>query len=309
MSRSIDGYLAYIEAIRSLSPQTVSSYRKDLALFEASCVRSGIAIEDADAAEIRGFVAGLVKAKYAPASVNRALSAVKGLYRYMARYGDTKGKANPAGEIEGLPNPRGLPSFMFEAEMDEFIGLASGDGFAGSRDRALFETLYSTGCRVSELAGLQASLVDLQERRAKVRGKGGKERIVYLSEPAVEAIRNWLPYRSARIKAERPQGHLFINARGGALTTRGIAYIIEGYVRKSGTGRGLSPHGFRHSFATHLLAGGADIRIVQELLGHENISTTQIYTHVDVDRLRAVYRSAHPHAALKRATGATEATT
>ena len=206
MSQSIEAYLAYIEAIRSLSPQTVSSYRKDLALFQASCVRSGVAIEDADPAEIRGFVAGLVKAKYAPASVNRALSAVKGLYRYMARYGGTKGKANPAGEIEGLPNPRGLPSFMFEAEMDEFIGLASGDGFAGSRDRALFETLYSTGCRVSELAGLQASLVDLSERRAKVRGKGAKERIVYLSEPAVEAIRNWLPYRLARIKAERQIG-------------------------------------------------------------------------------------------------------
>ena len=221
----------------------------------------------------------------------------------------SKGKANPAGEIEGLPNPRGLPNFMFEAEMDEFIGLASGDGFTGSRDRALFETLYSTGCRVSELAGLLTTQVDLDERRAKVRGKGAKERIVYLSEPAAEAIQNWLPYRSARIKAESPQGHLFINARGGALTTRGIAYIIEGYVRKSGTGRGLSPHGFRHSFATHLLAGGADIRIVQELLGHENISTTQIYTHVDVDRLRAVYKSAHPHAALKRAAAATEAST
>jgi integrase/recombinase XerC len=307
MSRSIEGYLAYIEAIRSLSPQTVSSYRKDLALFEASCDRSGLAVEDADAAEIRGFVASLVKAKYAPASVNRALSAVKGLYRYLARYGGNKGKASPAGEIEGLPNPRGLPNFMFEAEMDEFIGLASGDGFSGSRDRALFETLYSTGCRVSELAGLEAGLVDLQERRAKVRGKGGKERVVYLSEPAVEAIRNWLPYRSARIKAEKPESHLFINARGGALSTRGIAYIIDGYVRRSGTSRGLSPHGFRHSFATHLLAGGADIRIVQELLGHENISTTQIYTHVDVDRLRAVYKSAHPHAALRRTTGATEA--
>ena len=308
MSRSIEAYLAYIEAIRSLSPQTVLSYRKDLALFEASCERSGIAIEDADATEIRGFVAAMVKGKYAAASVNRALSAVKGLYRYLARYGDHKGKANPAGEIEGLPNPRGLPNFMFEAEMDEFIGLASGDGFTGSRDRALFETLYSTGCRVSELAGLLTAQVDLDERRAKVRGKGAKERIVYLSEPAAEAIQNWLPYRSARIKAERPQGHLFINARGGALTTRGIAYIIEGYVRKSGTGRGLSPHGFRHSFATHLLAGGADIRIVQELLGHENISTTQIYTHVDVDRLRAVYRSAHPHAALQRTADATEAT-
>lgn len=308
MSRSIDAYLAYIEAIRSLSLQTVSSYRKDLALFEASCARSGIAIEDADSAEIRGFVAGLVKAKYAPASVNRALSAVKGLYRYLARYGEKKGQSNPAGEIEGLPNPRGLPNFMFEAEMDTFISLASGDGFTGSRDRALFETLYSTGCRVSELAGLQAGLVDLKERRAKVRGKGAKERVVYLSEPAVDAIRNWLSYRSARIKAERPEEHLFINARGGALTTRGIAYIIEGYVRKSGTGRGLSPHGFRHSFATHLLAGGADIRIVQELLGHENISTTQIYTHVDIERLRTVYRSAHPHAALKRTAGATEAT-
>ena len=306
MSQAIDRYLAYIQAVRSLSPRTVASYHKDLTLFENSCVRSGIALEDADAADIRGFVATLVKEKYAAASVNRALSAIRGLYRYLAKYGEAKGRANPAKDVEGLPNPRNLPKFLFEAEMDEFIGLASGNGFAGARDRALFETLYSTGCRVAELADLQLNHVDLRERRVKVRGKGSKERIIYLSEPAVAAIQNWLPYRSARIKAEHKEGHLFINAKGGSLTTRGIAYIIDGYVSKSGTGRGLSPHGFRHSFATHLLAGGADIRIVQELLGHENISTTQIYTHVDIDRLRSVYSSAHPHAALRRTAGATE---
>jgi site-specific recombinase XerD len=277
-------------------------------LFEAHAKRSGIAVEDADATEIRGFVAALVKARYAPASVNRALSAVKGLYRYLARYGEAKGKANPAGDIEGLPNPRGLPNFMFEAEMDEFIGLASGDGFAGSRDRALFETLYSTGCRVSELAGFSWARWTCRSEGPRSGAREPRSGSSTSPNRRWRAIRNWLPYRSARIKAERPGEHLFINARGGALTTRGIAYIIEGYVRKSGTGRPLSPHGFRHSFATHLLAGGADIRIVQELLGHENISTTQIYTHVDVDRLRAVYKSAHPHAALRRTNGATEAT-
>lgn len=343
MSRSIDEYLAYLAAVRSLSPRTVDSYRKDLVLFEAACTRDNLDPATVDTADIRSFVAWMVGKGYAPASVNRMLSAVKGYFRYLARYGREQlapaGQAdaaagpgnpvppgmtavhaghsspmlpgasavtahpgrvgspvNPAADVEGLPNPRTLPTFLFEDEMQAFIDLVPSDGFTGSRDRALFETLYSTGCRVSELAGLDLATVDLAAGRAKVRGKGSRERIVFLSPAAAEAIQSWLPYRAARLAAEQSQTALFINARGGRLTTRGIAFIIEGYATRMDHGRRLSPHGFRHSFATHVLAGGADIRIVQELLGHGNISTTQIYTHVDVDRLKSVYRNAHPHA-------------
>lgn len=298
MSASTESYLTYLGAIRSLSARTVEAYRDDLRLYEASCLLSGCTTETATPAEARAFIAGLVRSGYATSSVNRALSAVKGYYRYLIRYG--KAKANPAKDIESLPMARTLPDFMFEEEMAEFIDHAPDDGFAGARDRALFETLYSTGCRVSELAGLLVGDMDLGAGRARVTGKGAKQRTVFLSGPAVDAIRSWLPYRTARLVAERAEAHLFLNAKGGALSPRGIAYIIDRRVIASGLHKHLSPHGFRHSFATHLIGHGADIRVVQALLGHENLSTTQIYTHVDMARLRAVYDDAHPHAMRER---------
>jgi site-specific recombinase XerD len=294
MSTSTESYLSYLEAIRSLSPRTIEAYRDDLRMFEASCLLSGCSAESAHPGDVSAFVAGLVKTGYATSSINRALSAVKGYYRYLVRFG--KARSNPAKDVESLPAARTLPSFMFENEMAEFIEGTPDSGFAGARDKAILETLYSTGCRVSELSGLALASVDLETGRARVTGKGSKDRTVFLSEPAVDAIRSWLPYRQARLDAAKPSAALFINAKGGSLTARGIALVIERRFAKSGTRNRLSPHGFRHSFATHLVGNGADIRVVQALLGHENISTTQIYTHVDMARLRAVYDGAHPHA-------------
>lgn len=305
MSASTESYLTYLGAIRSLSPRTVEAYRDDLRLYEASCLLSGCTTEIATPVEARAFIAGLVRSGYATSSVNRALSAIKGYYRYLIRYG--KAKANPAKDIESLPMARTLPDFMFEDEMAEFIDHAPDDGFAGARDRALFETLYSTGCRVSEIAGLLVRDIDLGAGRARVTGKGAKQRMVFLSGPAGDAIRSWLPYRTARLVADRAEEHLFLNAKGGALSPRGIAYIVERRVVGSGLRKHLSPHGFRHSYATHLVGHGADIRIVQALLGHENLSTTQIYTHVDMARLRAVYDDAHPHAMRERPLAAPQA--
>ena len=305
MSGSTESYLAYLEAIRSLSPRTIEAYRDDLRLFEASCLLSECSAETAQPSDITAFVAGLVKNGYATSSVNRALSAVKGYYRYLVRFG--KAPSNPAKDVESLPSARTLPAFMFENEMADFIDGTPDTGFAGARDKAILETLYSTACRVSELSGLTLTNVDLEAGRARVRGKGSKDRTVFLSEPAVEAIRSWLPYRLARLDAARPASPLFINAKGGSLSSRGIALLIERRFARSGTRHRLSPHGFRHSFATHLVGHGADIRVVQALLGHENISTTQIYTHVDMARLRAVYDGAHPHAGhAVRASVATE---
>ncbi|MBU0927469.1 MAG: tyrosine recombinase XerC [Spirochaetes bacterium] len=297
MSTSTEAYLAYLAAIRSLSPRTVEAYRDDLRLYEAACAAEGCCLESAGPADARAFVAGLVRAGYATSSINRALSAVKGYYRYLVRFG--KVAANPAKDVESLPMARTLPDFMFEDEMKEFVESASGDGFAGARDRAIFETLYSTGCRVSELSGLALSDVDLASGRARVKGKGSKERTVFLSGKAVDAIRAWLPYRQARLASGSDAETLFLNAKSGPLSSRGIAYIVERRALASGRRKRLSPHGFRHSFATHLVGRGADIRTVQALLGHENISTTQIYTHVDMARLRAVYDGAHPHAEAK----------
>ncbi len=295
MSRTSDEYLAYLAAVRSLSPRTVSSYREDLSLYEAFCEAAGTDIERADASDARAFIAGMVRDGYAGASVNRALSALKGLYRWLVRYG--KARSNPVRDVESVPMDRKLPAFLFEDEMSGFIGQAEGDGFAAARDLALFETLYSTGCRVSEIAALELESVDLAAGRARVRGKGAKERTVFLAPAAAGAIREWLPYRQARIRAGAASPWLFLNARGGRLTERGIQYIVERHAARHGLSKRLSPHGFRHSFATHLVAGGADLRAVQGLLGHESISTTQVYTHVDLERLRSVYASAHPHAA------------
>ncbi len=305
MSPTIEEYLAYLSAVRSLSARTVASYREDLSLFEASCLRQGVTPEAALASDLQAFVAGMVKAGYASSSVNRALSAVKGLYRYLVRYG--KAEANPARDVESIPGTRKLPEFLFEDEMAAFIASAEGDDYGAARDRALFETLYSTGCRVSEMTGMTLDALDLQAGKVRVRGKGAKERVVFLSEPAREAMKAWLAFRQAKLKAERACPWLFLNARGAKLTERGIAWIIERYALRLGLRKRLSPHGFRHSFATHLVGRGADIRSVQAMLGHESISTTQVYTHVDIERLRSVYESAHPHAAKRPAQAASAA--
>ena len=333
MDKRIEAYLAYIDAVRGLSERTVRSYREDLSQYDAFLSGAGregaaaIDIDEARSSDIRAFEAALVTDGKAGSSVNRALSAIRGFYRYRARYGGLA--ADPSRDVESLPERRKLPRFLFEDEMSDFIAQADGDDFRSVRDRAILEFLYSTGCRVGEAAGLRD--LSLEEGTARVFGKGSKERIVFLAEPARQALVAYLPMRAelrtsagaalaeARARAaavqaaaedgdsaggpapggrtpgSKPKDPLFVNTRGGALTERGIEWIVDSYAAKAGTGKRVSPHAFRHSFATHLVARGADIRVVQELLGHANISTTQIYAHVDMERLRKVYDQAHPH--------------
>lgn len=294
MHRRIEAYLAYLAAVRNLSPRTVESYGDDLASWEAYLAAKGRDPEGATTQDVRGFMAARVQAGSAASSVNRALSAVKGLYRYFQRFPGPAGSGpDPARDVEGLPAGRPLPRFLFEDEMDGLIDSASGNDFSEVRDRALLELLYSTGCRVSEAAGLRLADLDLSKGSARVTGKGRKERVVFLSEPAREALAAWLPFRTAKAGKDSPW--LFVNVRGGRLTTRGIAWLLDRRAAILGLGKRVSPHAFRHSFATHLVGRGADIRVVQELLGHANISTTQVYTHVDLKRLREVYERAHPH--------------
>lgn len=336
MDKRIEAYLAYIDAVRGLSERTVRSYREDLSQYDAFLSGEGregaaaIDLDEARSSDIRAFEAALVTDGKAGSSVNRALSAIRGFYRYRVRYGGLS--TDPSRDVESLPERRKLPRFLFEDEMSDFISLADGDDFRSVRDRAILEFLYSTGCRVGEAAGLSLRDVSLQEGTARVFGKGSKERIVFLAEPARQALAAYLPMRAelrtsvgaalaeartrrgdapavaddgasadgpeaggARAPGTRPGDPLFVNMRGGALTERGIEWIVDSYAAKTRTGKRVSPHAFRHSFATHLVARGADIRVVQELLGHANISTTQIYAHVDMERLRKVYDQAHPH--------------
>lgn len=338
MDRKIEDWLSYLGAVRGLSARTVKSYREDLERF-GSFLPEGADLDAVGPRELRAFVAELVGEGMASSSVNRALSAIRGFYRHRVRFGGLR--VDPSRDVEGLSAPRSLPKFLQEAEMAALIELAGGEDFRSLRDRALLEFLYSTGCRVAEAAGLELSRLDLASGTAKVRGKGSKERIVFLSAPAKRALADYLPHRAELLRARglasgqdagvvhgaahpravtdprpaeseeeeaieeevparrEPALHLFVSLRGGALSERGIEWIVEGYATKLAMRRGLakriSPHAFRHSFATHLVGRGADIRVVQEMLGHSSVSTTQVYTHVDMERLKRVYDLAHPH--------------
>jgi site-specific recombinase XerD len=185
------------------------------------------------------------------------------------------------------------------------MALPEGEGFGPSRDRAMLEFLYSTGCRVAEASNLTLERLDLAGGSARVMGKGSKERVVFLAGPAKAALGSYLPLRSERMRRIHGESgikgkeYLFVNARGGRLTERGIEWLIQGYSERSLAPRSVTPHAFRHSFATHLVGRGADIRVVQELLGHASVSTTQVYAHVDMERLRKVYEQAHPHGGRK----------
>jgi len=201
--------------------------------------------------------------------------------------------------VENLTAGRPLPRFLFDEEMGRLIDSIGGAGFSETRDRALFEVLYSTGCRASELAGLSLARIDFTRGLARVLGKGSKERVVFLGKKAQGALADYLVTRSMLLarKGKSDHGRLFINAEGGPLSVRGMEMIVDKRRLASSVKKSLSPHAFRHSFATQLVAGGADIRVVQEMLGHSSISTTQVYTHVDMEHLRSVYELAHPHGA------------
>jgi len=306
MTKVRESYLVYLGTVRKLSPHTLESYGKDLEKYESYLALQGVAAEKAAVADARGFVAWLTRQGLSPRSVNRMVSGVRGWYRFLERRGLVT--ANPFSEIRSLRTEKRLPSFLFEEEMARLVEMPSrepcpdGDEFWKLRDRAVLETLYSTGARISELVSLDLADVDLKNRTALVLGKGSKERNLFLGEAAVEALREYMSRRpfhareASRPGAEDSTRALFINQRGGRVTDRGVRFILGEYLSRANLGKHVTPHTFRHSFATHLLDRGADIRAVQELLGHASLSTTQVYTHVGMERLKKVYRRAHPHA-------------
>jgi len=319
MNRHFEEYLSYLSGVRSLSPRTVSSYRHDLALFDDFLEVLPL---EASTTELRLFMAHLGSEQYEPSSMNRILASIRGFYRYAVHF--SLRKDNPASSVRNLKTAKKLPSFLFPAEAQLFCASpvqgneagqdASLNGEAGTtahksgtanpvslwplRDTALLTLLYSTGCRVSEIASLKMQDFASDFSSAIVRGKGNKERKVFLSKDARKTLSEYLPERASKLSREQEntisQKFLFISQRGNPLSVRGIQYIVAHY--SDGTGRRhLSPHALRHTFATTLVTRGADIRIVQELLGHSSISTTQRYTHVTEERIKKLYHRAHPH--------------
>jgi integrase/recombinase XerC len=299
MTNKVPDYLNYLLTVKGVSQRTILAYGKDLDHFTAYCNNHDLEIEKASAHEVRSFIADASAEGTAAVSVNRALSSIRGFYKWLIRFGFRED--DPTSNLRNLKAPKTLPSFLWEGEMASFADLPDTAGILWPlRDKALILAMYSAGLRISELFSLKLSDLSSDMAGAKVLGKGNKERYVFFSDEGREALLAYLPARIAKLKAESPTDNLFINKKGKALSVSGIRWIIGKYSERSGLQKNIHPHALRHSFATHLVNSGCDVRVVQELLGHASLSTTQRYAHVNMERLREVYTKAHPHGARKR---------
>jgi len=289
MDRAASSFLEYLAVERGASPHTLRSYRTDLTEFSRFLAEEAVGgLAEADSRAVRAYLARLHQRRLSKATVARKLAAVRSCFRFMARRGVVEG--NPARQVRSPRLGRRLPSFLPKDETTQLLDAAPGPGAAGARDRALVELLYASGLRVAEGCGLDLDDVDEARRTVRVLGKGDKERVVPVGETALEALAAHLALRG------RQRGPLFQNGRGGRLTTRSARRIVKRMARRAGIAQRVTPHTLRHSFATHMLGEGADLRLIQELLGHSRLSTTQRYTHVSAEHLMKVYDAAHPRA-------------
>lgn len=298
MNQAIQRYLKYLKVERNSSDLTIKSYREDLAiLFEYLSESLGREPRPSEITplDLRTYVAALHEAGYAKSSVARRMASLRSFFRFCQR--DGLCDHNPAKPLRNPRRDRKLPHFLTGAEIGKLLGSPPNDTPMGLRDRAIFETLYSAGLRVSELVGTNVDDIDFEEGLVTVRGKGKRERLAPLGKYAVRALQRWL--RKRKLAKGEPTGigsPVFVNKFGKRLTTRSVGRMLEKYLKLTGLDTRTSPHTLRHSFATHLLDRGADIRSVQELLGHKSLVTTQIYTHVSTAGLRKAYDLAHPRA-------------
>lgn len=300
----ISDFLRYIGTERNDSPNTVKAYGRDLAAFAAFLDGfyggPGWKWAGVDRLAIRGFLGEGARRGWSKRSMSRALSAVRSYYRFLnLHYGI---EVNPARAASTPKLEKRLPGYLDRKAVEKLFELAEsragGKSLRGTRNRAMLELFYSTGMRLSELTGLDLDDLDLVSDQVKVRGKGKKERLLPLGRPAVQTLRAYYPKREAALREVKSPDRraVFVGERGKRLTQRGVQLIVRGFLDAVSEGDDLSTHSLRHSFATHLLDAGADLRAVQELLGHASLSTTQIYTHTSVERLKKVYHQAHPRA-------------
>ncbi len=281
----VDSYLASLKSERNFSPYTLVNYRLDLEQFIKFLAERKKLLSRVDRAVAREFLYHLEGDKYSRRSLARKISAVRSFFRWLVR--EKKASANPFELISTPKIEKRLPNFLYEEEMIKMLKVPA----PGGRDAALLELLYGAGLRVSEAIKLNTSDLDLSEGEVRIMGKGSKERIGLIGSYAVAALRQYLSSRG-RTNSRA----VFQNKRGGRLTGRSVERLIKSYAQKAGLDKTVTPHTLRHTFATHLLSAGADLRTVQELLGHSSLSTTQVYTHVTRERLKSVYDLAHPRA-------------
>lgn len=297
---SVEEFLAWLSLERGRSANTLAAYRRDLTRYVQFLGQQGSDVASATPDDVQRHLDWLREQGLATSSVARAVTVVRGLHRYLAA--EELVPTDAGARVESPRRPQALPKALTEAQIDElFAVVAQVDGAVGLRDRALLEVLYGSGLRISEAVGLSIGDLDLDARFARVLGKGSKERVVPIGSHAERALRVWLDERSsmrpaAGWRTRDAEGAAFVNQRGGRLTRQGGWLVLEGYARRAGLADVVSPHVLRHSCATHMLDHGADIRAVQEMLGHVSISTTQIYTKVVTERLWSAYTAAHPRA-------------
>ncbi len=291
----VSQFLSDLEGVRNLSPNTVKAYASDLASFTTWIRREGLTPPNLSHRDLRGWLMDLKAGGYAPKTINRHLSAVRALYRWLIRQGITTQDA--AAALASPKVPRKLPTTMADDDVVKLIGEAEGEEPTDVRDHAILELMYATGARISEVSRLDIGDVDLAQRQVRLFGKGSKERIVPMYDVALEAVRGYLmtarPALAAKGKGCDPQA-LFLSSRGNRMSADSIRSRFRKILASAHIDASITPHAMRHTFATELLGGGADLRSVQELLGHESLSTTQIYTHLSVDRLKDATRQAHP---------------
>lgn len=301
---SVDRYIApFLDQLRSvsgLSENTRRAYGADLSAFSAWCDRSGADALGLTHRELRSYLGELSRAGYATSTINRHLSAIRGLYAWIGRHGE---EASGAAAASASPKvPRSLPRAITDEQAERLLEACAPEGEVGKRDRAFLELLYATGARISEVSALDVSSVDLGAAQVRLIGKGDKERVVPVYACALGWLRRYIdearPSLLQRAKKDRADSEraLFLSTHGNRMSADALRTVFESRCASAGLPADVTPHAMRHTFATELLGGGADLRSVQELLGHESLSTTQIYTHLSVERLKSAARVAHPRA-------------
>ena len=291
-TRELEEFIAYLKHEKNASPHTITNYRRDLLQLARYLENRRLNLRGIDNIVLRGFLAALFDKGEKKSTVGRKLAAIRSFFQFCVRkrWMDD----NPAKIVATPKQDKPVPSFLSEEEMQEFLDLPQTAKPLDKRDKAMMELLYATGIRVSELVGIDLEDVKFTERLIRIKGKGKKERLVPFGKMAEESLRSYLRARPLINKGQVEETPLFLNYRGRKLSPRSVERTVDKYIRRSAVRRKISPHSLRHSFASHLLSRGADLRVIQELLGHESLATTQKYTHLDLKHLLEVYRKSHP---------------
>jgi integrase/recombinase XerD len=297
--RLILDFLAYLELERGLSRNTLEAYRSDLHQLTAFLAPRGVSVRGAGHEDLAAFLTGLAAGSpghpaVAPSTVARKVACMRSFFRHLRREGVLE--RDPTAELHGPPKPQRLPRVLTRGEVTRLLASPRGTGPLALRDRALLEVMYACGLRASEAVGLKMSEIDLQEGLLNARGKGAKERLVPIGRQALAALEVYCRAGRPALIGNSVQERVLVNHRGGELTRQGLYKIVQGHARRAGLEQKMSPHTLRHTFATHLLAGGCDLRSLQEMLGHADLATTQVYTHLSAERLKDAYFGAHPRA-------------